>query len=597
MARMIPPHYSDQVKSSAEKQIFELLANDPNTSDWVCLHSLGLAKHTKQLYGEIDFVVMVPGEGIFCLEVKGGRVVREEGLWVSVDRYDETHTSPISPFRQAWDGMHSLLNAVQDEFGKGSRLSRLAFGCGVMFPHTTFRIRDPEYHSWQVYDSNSGRDVHRFIRQISKKFHERYEEKTWYDRQASRPTRDDIDKLLGFLRGNFDRIEKPSELLESDEAELLSLTKEQYRLLDTYQDNERCLFQGGAGTGKTLLAVEAARRSGRDGKRVLLVCFNKFLARSIAYEVNRTAPEATIVVDNFHNYLEELISKSSLAESFDQEKKTGERDKLFQQTYPEYALSAIKEGVVEHFDHLVMDEGQDLICPEYLLVLDALLAKGLSGGCWTIFSDFHKQAIFSDRTAEQMEEDLNGIAPIYARGRLMTNCRNTKHIGEDTALISGFDEPPFLPSNIKGVPVKYLYFEDEQSQRKILRNILRDLTSPFDGVPPEKIVILSPYTRKNSCLANPLQGTQIEIESLEESSVADRHQKEDVIYFSTIHAFKGLESSIIIIVDVKALAEERIRQLLYVGMSRARHRLYVLISESARDEFEEVFEGRSPDNG
>jgi hypothetical protein len=44
---MIPPYVSDSVKSTGEKQIFNLLRNDPETKDWIVLHSLALAKHTK----------------------------------------------------------------------------------------------------------------------------------------------------------------------------------------------------------------------------------------------------------------------------------------------------------------------------------------------------------------------------------------------------------------------------------------------------------------------------------------------------------------------------------------------------------------------
>jgi hypothetical protein len=65
MARMIPPYISDDVRSAGERRIFDLLRKDPDTSNWVALHSLGLAKHIAQQDGELDFVVLVPGEGYF----------------------------------------------------------------------------------------------------------------------------------------------------------------------------------------------------------------------------------------------------------------------------------------------------------------------------------------------------------------------------------------------------------------------------------------------------------------------------------------------------------------------------------------------------
>jgi hypothetical protein len=62
---MLPPYLDDEVTSRAEKRLFALLRDDPGTEGWVCLHSLGLSRHVRRLYGEIDFVVIAPGEGIF----------------------------------------------------------------------------------------------------------------------------------------------------------------------------------------------------------------------------------------------------------------------------------------------------------------------------------------------------------------------------------------------------------------------------------------------------------------------------------------------------------------------------------------------------
>ena len=101
MARMIPPRIASEVKSRGERQIFDLFKNEPEAGDWVMLHSLGLARHTKRLYGEIDFLVLAPELGIFCLEVKSGRVGRKYGIWHFTNRFDEISTSDRGPFMQA----------------------------------------------------------------------------------------------------------------------------------------------------------------------------------------------------------------------------------------------------------------------------------------------------------------------------------------------------------------------------------------------------------------------------------------------------------------------------------------------------------------
>ena len=42
-------------------------------------------------------------------------------------------------------------------------------------------------------------------------------------------------------------------------------------------DNPRCLIEGAAGTGKTVLALEYSRRQVKKGNKVLLLCFNRLL--------------------------------------------------------------------------------------------------------------------------------------------------------------------------------------------------------------------------------------------------------------------------------------------------------------------------------
>ena len=79
MAIMIPSVISPEVKSSAERKIFEWFQNAPGTDKWIVLHSLGITTHNKVIYGETDFLVLAPQLGIFALEVKGGRVKRENG--------------------------------------------------------------------------------------------------------------------------------------------------------------------------------------------------------------------------------------------------------------------------------------------------------------------------------------------------------------------------------------------------------------------------------------------------------------------------------------------------------------------------------------
>ena len=131
---MIPAQIDEAVESSAERRIFDLLEHDPDTAGWTVLHSLGLARRPTGPYGEIDFVVIVPGEGIVCLEVKGGRVSCQDGIWRTMDRYGRSTDLKKSPFAQARESMFALRRAIADHFGRRSPEATCPIGFAVVFP-------------------------------------------------------------------------------------------------------------------------------------------------------------------------------------------------------------------------------------------------------------------------------------------------------------------------------------------------------------------------------------------------------------------------------------------------------------------------------
>ena len=98
MARMLPPACPKTIKSQGEHFIFDQLRDAPDSDNWVCLHSLELSRHIYKVCSEIDFVVMVPGEGVFCLEVKSGGVSRVGGTWLYEDQMGHVHTNYEGPF-------------------------------------------------------------------------------------------------------------------------------------------------------------------------------------------------------------------------------------------------------------------------------------------------------------------------------------------------------------------------------------------------------------------------------------------------------------------------------------------------------------------
>ena len=569
MSRMIPARIDDSVVSSAERRVFDLLDSDPDTSGWTVLHSLGLARRRTGPYGEIDFVVIMPGEGMLCLEIKGGRVSCENGVWRTMDRHGNVAALRKSPFMQARESMFALRNSIMKHFGQGSPESNCPIGFAVVLPDVVCPPATPEFERSDVIDTDDLRrpistSINRIVRSRLREFQPRSGERS--------PTRSQIRAILSFLRPDFDLVVAKSVSLGRTEAKLLSLTEEQYDRLDELEDNPRCLFEGAAGTGKTLLALEYARRADNAGAKVLFICFNRLLGDWLRQQTHGTQ----ITTGTWHEILKGIITASGVKEEFlADERKALDRVslvRLFEDMYPFYGELALEESTP--FDVLVVDEAQDLSNRTTFDLLNRTLRGGLAGGTWAIFGDFTRQALYGSDLGSIA--DLSEYSDHFVRAKLTLNCRNTRRIAEETAFIGGFSTPPFKLGHEAGMPVEHRYWRTPSGLLATLRETVRRLMN--DGLRVDDVMILSPRRLENSALAAVEQICDAPLVDCSRSLETDQGG----IRYSTIHSFKGLESQVVIVVDIDEVDDERSQSLLYVGMSRARSLLILMIQERAR---------------
>jgi len=137
----------------SERQIFDRLRLDPETKDWIVLHSVGLSKTNRGPYGEIDFVILIPSKGIVCLEIKGGLVRCQNGVWSTHNRKtNETKTLKVSPYMQARDGMFALKRAIEKKFGRLDPASFCPMSYAVVFPSVSAPPQSPGEDPWESID-------------------------------------------------------------------------------------------------------------------------------------------------------------------------------------------------------------------------------------------------------------------------------------------------------------------------------------------------------------------------------------------------------------------------------------------------------------
>jgi hypothetical protein len=545
---MIPPVFDESSPSPGERLLFERLQRDPGTDDWAVLHSLNLAEHPSQVCGEIDFVVVAPELGVLCLEVKAHRRVSRDvsGRWVLGNRAPTQR----SPFKQADDQMRSIMKFLRD---KHPDLARIPVLSAVWF--TNCRADLPpsiEWHPWQLLDrANLAASVADTLSTVLVQGRRHLAEKT-ATALGPGPDRRACDRVVRALRPEFELAVSPESTRSQRARHLQRFTEEQYDALDIMQRSPRVLFTGPAGTGKTFLALESARRASQQGRSVLLVCYNRLLAGWLRTVV----PDGVTAVT-----LHALMCQAAGTQPPEHASAAWWNEEL-----PNLAVDALLEDTTAPPDVLVVDEAQDLAAAPYLDVLDLSVTGGLAAGTWTMFGDFERQAIFGKAGADA----ILARASDAVHGTLARNCRNTPRVGRMAAVLARLD-PGYLgfrrPDD--GLNVVFRPYAGPADQEQMLLTQLKRLAE--DGYMPEDVVVLSasasgtaaasrdPVLRSRLCqLTSPAQGRT---------------------RYGTVHAFKGLDAPAVIVTDVDRVADQSGVDLLYIAMTRTTGPLCLLVDK------------------
>ena len=253
--------------------------------------------------------------------------------------------------------------------------------------------------------------------------------------------------------------------------------------------------------------------------------------------------------------------------------RSGNTGRLFGELYPFYGTIAMEEsGPI--FDVLAVDEMQDLGSPEGLDFLNLAVRGGLAGGRWAMFGDFTRQALY--RKPTEPASILSEYCDHFVRARLTLNCRNSRRIAEEISIVAGFDAPPFRSDGVAGPPVEHRYWKTSADLVDTLTKVIEELLK--DGTTIDNIMVLSPRRLVNSALRG--------VSEIARFPLVDVSRNLDVqqpsLKYSTIHSYKGLESQAVIVVDIDEVDGDEHQALLYVGMSRARGLLVLMINERAR---------------
>lgn len=553
---MMPPIVSPDAPPG-ERLVFQRLAEDPDCADWIVLHSLHLAEVRRALEGEVDFVIFIPGAGVLCLEVKSHRTVRcSNGTWY----LGGDPPTAKSPFAQAARGMHAILDFLGR---KRADVQQVPFWSAVWFTHAAANVPvdTPEWHDWQLLDRHDLRKpasaaLMSVMRNARTRFASRF---AHFDAASGIPSADTCSRLANQLRPQFELSLTPKQISRERAAERLAFVEEQYDALDLMEQEPRALFTGPAGTGKSFLAIEAARRAAARGGRVLFVCYNRLLGAAM----ERSVGDAELIsASTFHAYMLRTVATPAPDPA---------PPNWWEQTLPDLALDVLLDGQGSYFDVLIVDEAQDLLSrPAYLDVLDASLIGGLAGGRWLMFGDFERQMLYGE--GEDGRPHLRQRCPHFAHPTLGHNCRNTPQIGVAASRLAGLADSAYKGFRRRddGIRPEFRAYESDEEQEELLAQAVDALKA--EHYSNDEIVVLSPYGATSTAARLAEQGW------LKLDRFGTRAGK---IGYTTIHSFKGLDSAAVIVTDISEVSTAAAESMFYVGLSRASDRLFVLAHKTA----------------
>ena len=542
----LTPSQIASIPSLAEQKVYKAL-QEQLPKDWLVVHSLEFvmktSKHNSHGDREADFVIFAPEYGVLVVEVKGGgiRYNKQIDQWYSIDRYEEYHEIK-NPLRQAKDAKYEIRGHLKHRMGD----KNLLLAHGALFPDidTVYPLASPDIPTDILGGCDTLLDLKSWIESVFE---------YW---AGESPIYDPLEKsgldIVEDIYGKNVSIEPSLKIAIEDEIQKqILLTNQQKHILRQLKRRKEAVIEGGAGTGKTVLALDHARNLASQGLRVLLLCYNESLGLLLK---QKSHDIESLEAMNFHMFCEnrlkdvkEQTGRDLLAES----KMVYPDENVFNIAMPDALANSFDVSPI-CYDAIIIDEGQDFKA-EYWLAIEMLKEQQEDTKLY-IFQDTN-QAIYG-KPADLPIDDI----PLT----LVHNCRNTKHIHN---LAYQYYEGEVVESpEVDGTPVEYIIEKSVEKQAIEIDKKVHNLIHK-EGIAPKDIavIIMGKYDKVSPLLKSSKHKEQWSFKTF---------LPHDKVLVETARRFKGLESKIILLwIPYEETLDDT---LLYVSISRARFRLWVV---------------------
>ncbi len=534
MATMIPDIHKECHEWSHEDVMFDELNQLPE--DYYVFHSFEIVtiKGGQVLESETDFVIFHPKKGLICLEAKAGQVKYENGYWQYGSGKRMKHDGPyIQAKRNKWCLKDYMIeHGLEYECNNCKKLHAVWF---PDVPESNFRgtTLPGEGDIRITLTADSFGHIQECIDKIF--------EFDGQDKCTTNLSEKSVQKILErVLAPSFNLISLQQVEQERNKNVFKRMLREQVALLNYLDEQNNAIINGLAGTGKTVMAVEKARRHSEKDEKVLFLCYNTFLNEHL----RETYPYPHV------SYYTVAGLSQKLCEKVDY--------KALQEKLTQMFL----EGIFP-YQHVIIDEGQDFGKEEIdeVEIIELLRENAIDNeerkGTFYLFYD--KNQMVQSKKAPKYIEEADCKLTLYR------NCRNTENIALTSLRLLGSNKAPKLyPDAVMGdLPEIGFCSTKEETIALLNSEIDKYIDAGYNS-----ITILTCKTEECSIIADCCKDSKY-------------NYKRGYVKFTTCRKFKGLESDVIIVVDIdKDTFADEGEQLMYVGTSRARFKLSCVVNMS-----------------
>ena len=546
--KIYPSNYDEFPNASlGEELIYKKLRESKKENDWIVIHSLEILEHVRKDQSEADFLILIPKIGVLVLEVKSCKSVSFDGnKWTLGTKVEKR-----GPFKQASDNMYSIMDYLKSS---NIDISNVPFVYAVWFTHIPQKDIPPAI-SWKPEQLLTSEHMKTDVIDVLQRTTRNLVDLLNLHQKGKNVSSDVLEEISQVLLPRFVAHQAPKDRQKDVNAFLEKAVAQQLETVALLEELRAVALQGLAGTGKTFIAIHAAKQAHERGERSLFLCYNHMLAEFLR---NQLQNFPLVKVASYHAFMLE-VAEIAVPNGVDQS--------WWDKTLLDEAIKNLdKFSEVTKYDTIIIDEAQDIGSAELLLVLDEITDGGLTKSKrLLICGDFSHQSVYLPKI-DTLTNYKDAIPDLQVFKTLLTNCRNPPVLGDFLNEFLSMDPSykNFRRTDADGVVEPIVY----KSEKEIIHSLKSALTKLLLKFTPDQIVILSAKKTKlwESLSKIDLRFTEI------------RNPKTGYIRYGSPQEFKGLEALAVLLVefaDFNGVLDETF----YIAATRSVHDFYFVISK------------------